>query len=132
MASRRASATAPAQNLDRESRFASCRSMGHEWTHRQAVGTDDTADGFKRPFGASTGMVGLPSHCQTCGTHRMRWVTRSGEVVTRYEHPDGYSRHGDDRLRPQEWRSMYVETLFAAFTEAVSAAPRRANGRKRA
>lgn len=109
--------------------FASCRSMGHQWTHQKAIGVDDTQDTHRRPFGASTGMVGLPSHCTMCGMGRVRWVTRSGEVITRYEPPEGYARHGEDRLTPQEWRSTYVADLFNGFGNDLA---RRRNTRRRA
>jgi hypothetical protein len=104
--------TPPKRTL--EQRFAECRAMGHTWRHRPPIGIDD-ATGYRRPFGLSTGMVGFPSHCPTCTTTRLRWVTRSGEVVTRYEHPDGYSRHGDDRLTSGEWRRSYVSSIFDGF-----------------
>lgn len=129
MAERRTSRLRETPRLDLDTRFASCRSMGHEWHHSGPIGVDDTSDTFRRPFGASTGMVGLPSACEMCGTSRMRWVTRSGEVVTRYEYPEGYSRHGDDRLTVREWRSTYVSTLFDQFEQAVNSAPRRRSRR---
>ncbi len=96
--------------------FAECRSMGHTWRHHKPIGIDDRTH-HRRPFGMSTGMVGLPSRCSTCGTERVRWVTRSGEVVTRYEHPDGYSRHGDERLTSAEWRRSYVGAIFADYLD---------------
>ena len=89
--------------------------MGHEWHHGNAIGTDDRDDGHRRPFGAETGMVGLPSECGVCRSSRVRWVTRSGEVVTRYEYVEGYSRHGEDRLSPREWRTSYVARIFESF-----------------
>lgn len=100
--------------------------MGHSWKHRKPVGVDDTLDGFRRPFGMSTGMVGFVSVCGVCGTARVRWVTRSGEVVTRYDHPDGYSRHGDERLSASEWRRSYVGSVFADYLDhsAPAATPR--------
>jgi hypothetical protein len=100
-------------NTDLQLRFAECRSLGHEWRKGSVLGTDDTHDSFKRPFGAATGMIGIPSRCANCGTNKVRWITRSGESVTRYEHPDGYSRHGDEVLSAKEWRHEYVETIFA-------------------
>lgn len=64
-------------------------------------------------------MIGYPSNCGTCGTERMRWITRYGETVVRYEHPEGYSRTGDDKLSPREWRESFVEEAFAAFTASL-------------
>lgn len=93
--------------------FAECRSLGHEWHKGKPIGSDDAVKG--KPFGYGTGMIGIPSHCPNCGTAKVRWITRSGESVTRYEYPDGYSRHGDERLSVQEWRHEYVTTIFAQF-----------------
>lgn len=96
--------------------FALCRSMGHEWHHEGPIGSDDqTHDHFRRPFGGSFGMVGLPSTCKQCGTERMRWITRTGESHVRYHHPDGYAQHGEDRMRPVEWRRTYVASIFDAW-----------------
>lgn len=102
-------------NTDLQLRFAECRSLGHEWRKGKVLGVDDTHDSFKRPFGAGTGMIGIPSACANCGTQKVRWITRSGESTTRYEHPDGYSRHGDEVISVAQWRSDYVETIFAQF-----------------
>ena len=86
--------------------FAQCRSMGHEWRHKGQVGADES-----RPFNFYES-VGLISQCSDCKTRRIKWITRSGEVVSRYEHPDGYSLHGEERLSTQQWRSTFVVTLF--------------------
>lgn len=83
-------------------RFAQCRSLGHEWRHK------GTVDGGATQWGS----IGLRSQCSDCKTERTKWVTRSGEVNTRYEYPDGYSRHGEERISPQQWRSSFVLTLF--------------------
>lgn len=112
-----ATVTTMAPKRDIALRFEECRAMGHAWRHRPPIGTDDTNDSYRRPFGMSTGMVGFPSHCNTCGADRIRWITRSGEVVVRYEHPDGYSRHGDDRLSSGEWRRSYVGHVFDGFLQ---------------
>lgn len=103
---------------DLATRFAECRSLGHEWRKRPIIGIDDEHE-WRRPFGMSTGMIGVPSHCNNCGTGKVRWITRSGESITRYEYPEGYSRHGDDRLTAQEWRHTYVETIFQQFETNV-------------
>lgn len=89
-------------------RFAQCRSLGHEWRHKGTVHDEN-----KAPLGVSFGTVGLRSQCADCKTDRVKWVTRSGEVHTRYDYPDGYSLHGDDRMSPQQWRSNFVERVFA-------------------
>lgn len=105
--------------------FAMCRSMGHEWHHQPAIGSDDAQQqGFRVPFGGSYGMVGLPSTCHQCGTERMRWISRTGESHVRYHHPDGYAQHGDDKLTPTQWRMAYVSTIFDSFIT-----PRKATAR---
>jgi hypothetical protein len=100
---------------DSAARFAQCRSMGHEWHHRGPVGSDDRSTGFRAPFGGQYGMIGLPSQCSVCGTERMRWVGRSGESMVRYEHPDGYSQHGDEKRTASEWRRTFVAAVFEDF-----------------
>lgn len=95
--------------------FAECRSLGHEWHKGKPLGIDETHSKFRRPYGLNEGMVGIPSHCPNCGTEKVRWITRSGVSTTRYEYPDGYSRHGEERLSVQEWRHTYVETIFSQF-----------------
>jgi hypothetical protein len=114
----------PEQRLE----YAECRSLGHEWRKHAPVGVDDQHSSIRRPFALSTGCIGIPSTCTVCGTEKVRWITRSGESVTRYEHPEGYSRHGDDVLSAQEWRHNYVETLFSQFEAAINATPRRKRG----
>lgn len=96
--------------------------MGHEWHHNTPIGTDDAANmtdnpktPFRAPFGGSYGMVGIPSVCKQCGTERMRWISRSGEMIVRYMHPDGYAQHGEERLSTTQWRVTYVSTIFDTF-----------------
>lgn len=94
--------------------------MGHEWHHEPPVGSDDAlTQGYRVPFGGSYGMVGIPSTCRQCGTERMRWLTRTGESRMRYAHPDGYARHGDERLSASQWRMTYVATIFDTFDHAT-------------
>lgn len=104
-----------------------CHSLGHQWRHTGLIGIDDMGD-FKRPFGASTGMVGYRSICGNCKATRIKWITRSGEVVNRYEYAEGYSRRGDDRMSPHEWRQTFAVTLFDGFTQSapVKSAAKRA------
>lgn len=115
---------------DMQLRFAECRSLGHEWRKQPIIGIDDTSDTFRRPFGMSTGMIGIPSICGNCTKEKVRWITRSGESFTRYNDPDGYARHGDDVRTAQEWRSEYVEVIFSQFEESITK-PKR-TGSKRA
>lgn len=80
--------------------FKQCRSLGHEWKH----------------FGAELhgDRICQRSRCTDCKTTREKWISRAGFLLgTRYLYPDGYSLHGEDRLPNHEWRSLYVETLFA-------------------
>ena len=103
-------------------RFAECRSMGHEWHHLPAIGSDDESR-WKAPFGGSFGMVGIPSQCRNCKSQRMRWISRSGESFMRYDHPDGYSTHGDERKTAREWRGVFVATIFEEFEATQRLAP---------
>ena len=95
---------------------AECHALGHQWRHRNVIGIDDPGD-FARPFGASTGMVGYRSQCSNCKTERIKWITRSGEVINRYDYAEGYSRRGDDRLSAHEWRESFAVSLFSRFEQ---------------
>lgn len=75
-------------------------------------------DNAKAPLGIEFGTIGLRSQCADCKTDRIKWVTRSGEVRTRYDYPDGYSQHGEDKLTTQEWRSSFVLRLFDEVGQA--------------
>jgi len=110
----------------RERTYAECRSLGHEWRKEKPLGVDDL-HALRRPFGFTTGSIGIPSTCQNCGTQKVRWMTRSGESQTRYEYPEGYSRHGDDRLTVSEWRHTYVESIFQQFETNIRKRARRAS-----
>ena len=101
-----------------EQAFAECRSLGHEWRKGKPLGVDDEHN-LRRPFAFSSGSIGIPSHCVNCGTEKVRWITRSGESQTRYNHPDGYSRHGDEVISVSEWRHSYVESIFQQFEKQV-------------
>lgn len=109
-------------------RFAVCRSLSHEWHHeRQPVGSDDYETLREKglpnaPFGGAYGMVGFASTCRMCNTIRMRWISRSGESHVRYEYPDGYARHGEERLTPTEWRSQFVASIFDTFAPRTASA----------
>lgn len=91
--------------------FVQCRSLGHEWRHRVAIDPEEP-----QPFGAR-GMKGTRSVCEMCGTVRTKWISRIGEVMTRYRHPDGYRQKGEDRLTMAEWRQVYVRMLYEAEGE---------------
>lgn len=98
--------------------YAQCRSLGHEWRHK---GPMERSGKLRAPYSVDSGSIPLVSQCSDCKTWRTKWITRSGEVLSRYEYPDGYATHGDDRRTSREWRASFVATLFdnAAFT-AVS------------
>jgi hypothetical protein len=109
--------------------FVECRAMGHAWRHRKnAVGMDDPSGQFvpprfSRPLGIGTGMIGKVSQCATCKGVRVKWITRSGEVLNRYYMPDNYSRTGEEyKPTMREWRSTYVAGVFADFTHTEGSA----------
>lgn len=120
----------PISEQQRE-RFAECHADGHQWRHEGIVGAPD----WMPPLGMQSA-IARHSICTSCGSERARWLTRSGEVLNRYRHADGYlhKRSAPDDFAPsrQEWRRQLAVTLFARFDEQASrqAAPRRA--RKRA
>lgn len=91
--------------LDEQVRhFAQCRSLGHEWQHRGPV--EEIGSGVA--FGAR----GLRSVCADCAMERIKWITSSGEVHTRYSQPEGYRLSGEDRLSSRQWRSAFVTIVF--------------------
>lgn len=98
-----------------------CHSLGHQWRHTGLIGTDD--HDARAPFGGSYGMIGYRSICGNCTTVRTKWITRSGEVVNRYEYVEGYSRRGDDRMSHQQWRQSLAVSLFASFEQSAAATP---------
>jgi len=92
--------------------YAQCRSLGHEWKHQGFV-TDETDPGFRRPMGAEYGSVGYRSQCVYCLTQRIKWLGRRGSLgPTRYFHPDGYERRGEDKLTQEEWRGTWLVSLL--------------------
>lgn len=95
--------------------YKECRAMGHSWRHRGKIGSD-TKGKYVAPFGWSA--VGFLSYCPTCRGWRVKWMTRSGEVVNRYYPPDGYSRAGEEyKPTAREWRQHYVADAFEEFTQ---------------
>lgn len=79
-----------------------CRAFGHSWRHRQP----------QRDVNST--LIIQVSQCPECTTVRTRYVTNRGLVPKppKYEHPDGYSTHGDDRKSLQQWRLVIVANLF--------------------
>lgn len=80
-------------------RFGACRALQHEWRHENE----------RRP---GEGAVGFVSICVACGCERVKWITRSGVVKSRYSYPDGYKVAKGEAPTPREWRSTYVASLF--------------------
>lgn len=90
--------------LDLDARYAICRSHGHSWVH---VGRATEAD--RVPTSAPV-VLGWVSSCSNCGMRRIRWLSSSGQMAApaRYERPEGYSRHGEERLSITEWRQLWL------------------------
>jgi hypothetical protein len=107
---RQAQAPAPTQTLSsidaRSEHYAPCRVLGHEWHH---IGRAEEQDARSGHYGS----IGWVSSCSHCGMRRVRWFTRSGLVASAptYTPPEGYSRHGDERLSLQEWRGVWIQAL---------------------
>ena len=109
--------------MPRETRdqvYARCRAFSHEWHWGKPLGIDDAHPTITKPFGMGTGMIGFPAECQNCGQEKVKWITRSGEAITRRRYPEGYQKHGDEALSPAEYRHDYVETIFAQFEQNVT------------
>lgn len=133
MTPRKGSNVTPIHKRTLALRIEECHAFGHQWRLGTPIGIDDSHDTIKRPFGMRTGMIGIPSECVSCTSSKVRWITRSGESVNRYDYVDGYTRRtadGDDVLTPTEWRHNYVDRLFADFEAAVSKAPRKSAASK--
>lgn len=93
-----------------------CHAEGHQWRPMGVVDPSQAEAGMKAPWGGN-GTVGRRSHCVSCQAERIRWYTRSGEVVNRYRYQDGYLHKreaGDLEPAPtrQEWRQRLVVSLF--------------------
>lgn len=101
--------------------FLECHAEGHQWRHQGLV-TSET-EGYRGPFGW-TGCVARRSVCASCEGERLRWYTRSGEVVNRYRHQDGYlhKKADPDDVAPSalEYRQRMVVTLFDQVTATAS------------
>lgn len=103
-----------------EHRYARCRAFQHSWSWSDPLGIDDSHPTISKPFGMSQGMIGFPAVCTNCGQQKVKWITRSGESITRREYPEGYQKSGDEALSPQEYRHEYVESIFASFEQNVT------------
>jgi hypothetical protein len=57
--------------------------------------------------------IGYRSECSNCATTKIKWMSRHGyETITRYHHPDGYSRRGEEALTNEEWRQQWMVSLL--------------------
>src|SRR5436190_11061181 len=77
--------------------WAQCRQsvLGHEWRHDGLI-TDDSELGYRVPISMPANSVGYRSQCTNCTTIKVKWMSRhTFESMTRYYHPDGYSRQGE-------------------------------------
>ncbi len=96
--------------------YLDCHADGHQWHHEEGVVDPlDAEPGLRAPYGALA--RGRRSFCQSCGCERIRWYMRSGEVVPKYKHPEGYlhkKREENDEPAPSklQWRQQLVATLF--------------------
>ena len=109
--------------------FLECHADGHQWHHEEGViDPIDAEPGLRAPWSASTAR-GRRSFCTSCGGERIRWYTRSGEVVNRYRMQDGYyhKRETPDDLAPSrlEWRRQLVVSLFDDVAPAKRAPRKR-------
>ena len=113
--------------------FLDCHSEGHQWKHQPGrIDPIQAEPGMRAPF-MMTSAVGRRSLCTSCTSERIRWYSRSGEVINRYRYAEGYlhkKRSLDDEPAPTrlEWRQRLVLTLF---DEDLSLTPARRT-RKRA
>jgi hypothetical protein len=90
--------------------WAQCRQsvLGHQWLHQGLI-TDDNELGFRVPISMPVDSIGYRSQCSYCTTTKVKWMSRRGfETLTRYHHPQGYSRRGDEALDAGEWRTLWI------------------------
>ena len=108
--------------------FLVCHSEGHQWRHEGRLGGSD--QDARPPLGI-TDAAGRLSICTSCGCERIRWYTRSGEVMNRYRHADGYlhRKESEDDAAPSklEWRQRLVVSLFADLERSSRRSHRRAS-----
>lgn len=58
--------------------------------------------------------IGFRSTCTFCTTAKVKWIDqRTKEIATRYYHPDGYSRTGEESLDRAEWLEFFLVTALA-------------------
>src|SRR4051812_10899500 len=92
--------------------WARCRQsvLGHEWKHMGLI-TDDNEMGFRVPLILPADAIGYRSQCTFCTTTKVKWMARRGlQTITRYHHPEGYSRRGEEALDHEEWRTLWIVT----------------------
>jgi hypothetical protein len=83
--------------------YDTCRSDGHSWAHAKKL--------TKHPF--FTTIFGRRSTCRECGSKRIRWTYKNGELHSRqYDYAPGYQLGKmDNKPSLQVWRRVYMETL---------------------
>lgn len=96
--------------------WAQCRqsALGHQWKHdNKPIDPELNKHGYRPPLTMDYDCFGFRSHCTYCGTDKVKWMARKGyETVTRYYHPDGYSRTGEEALDAEEWRTVWIVTTI--------------------
>jgi hypothetical protein len=97
--------------------FVLCHAEGHQWRHHDGIVDPIDSKPGMRPPGNEQTARGTRSTCTSCTSERIRWYTRSGEVVPKYDYADGYLHKKsklDDEPAPSklEWRRTLVATLF--------------------
>jgi hypothetical protein len=76
--------------------------------------TDDNELGFRVPTMLPIDAIGYRSQCSYCTTTKVKWMARRGlQTLTRYHHPSGYSRRGEEALDAEEWRNLWIVTALA-------------------
>ena len=105
----------PAQ--DHGLQWAQCRqaALGHQWKHdNKPIDPDLNKHGYRAPLTMTNAVIGWRSHCTYCNTDKVKWIDRSDHtIVTRYYHPDGYSRTGEEALDATEWREVWLVHAIA-------------------
>lgn len=106
--------------------FLQCHTEGHQWRPAGRLGGSEAE--ARPPFGMLDA-VATVSQCVSCTSERFRWYTRSGELISRYRHAEGYlhKRADPDDVAPTrlEYRQRFVVTLFDEMTPRAPARARK-------
>lgn len=105
--------------------WAQCRqaALGHQWKHDpKPIDPELNKWGFQAPISMPAESYGFRSVCSYCHTNKVKWVAARGyETVTRYYHPDGYSRTGAESLDAEEWRRVWIVSSIPSETNGAAA-----------